>query len=123
MTLFIRDSAMDLMLADGDSGTELYLCSGDPTTRAEAITNSLTDTGTPETPPTGTPGDGTPNGREVAYAAKAGLAITANGPAAVVCLTTGADLVLKTDLAAPIVVAISDTVDLAAFTHDVGDPA
>lgn len=112
MSKFVRDSALDAKLDDINDATEYYVCTGNPTTRAEAITNSLT--ASPVTPTFQSFADGTPSGRELAVDQK-DFSINAGGTAATVCLCTGSVLVAKTDLNPTVVVSASQTLTVAAW--------
>jgi hypothetical protein len=103
--------------------TERYVCSGDPTTRAQAITNALaTLTGLTSGSFTG-PADGDTSGRKVTKNAESGDGIDANGTAAVICYCSASALIWKVNLTATQALTSGGSVNVGAHKHEIQDAA
>lgn len=101
--------------------TEMRVCSGDPGTRASAITNALaTRTGLSAGDFTG-PAAGDTNGRKITKDAESAIAISATGTAAVVCFSSGSTLIWKVNLSSSQALTSGGTVDVAAVDHEIAD--
>lgn len=124
MTEFVVDAVMDAALDYmANNITEMYVCSGDPTTRAAAITNSLaTETGLDNTDWAAL-ANGDTSGRKRTKSAQADISIIATGTAAVVCFCSGSVLIWKVDLATAQALTSGGTVSVAAVDHEIADVA
>lgn len=122
MTVLVIDAAMDAELNYlANNITERYITSGDPTTRAQAITNSLaTLTGLSSASFAG-PLNGDTSGRKITKTAESGDTIDADGTAATICYCSSTDLIWKVDLSATQVLTSGGTVDVAAHDHEIAD--
>ena len=124
MTVFLIDAALDAELDYiKNNVTERYVCTGDPTTRAQAITNALcTQTGLSGSSFTG-PADGDSSGRKLTKNAESGDGIDANGTAAVICYCSASVLIWKVNLSASQALTSGGTVDVGAHKHELADAA
>lgn len=119
MAKSIPDSNLDLMLAVVE-GTNIHVCSAEPTTYAEATTtfNLATDT-----VGSYTKANGTPDGRQNTQAGTTGTSITTTGTATHVAITTtsGSILELVTTCTSQALTS-GGTVDIGSFIHTLRDP-
>jgi len=124
MTVLLIDASTDAALDYiKNNVTERYVCSGDPATRAAAITNALaTMTGLSSSNFTG-PADGDTSGRKVTKNSETGDGIDANGTAAVIVYCSASVLIWKVNLSATQVLTLGGTVDVAAHKHEILDAA
>lgn len=115
----IPDTKLDAMLAEVE-GTNIHVCSAEPTTYTEAVTtfNLATDTAG-----TYTKAAGSPDGRQNTQAGTTGTSITATGTANHVAITTttGSVLELVTTATAQALTS-GGTVDIGSFVHTLRDP-
>lgn len=116
----VLDGALDIFAL----ATTLHICSGDPTTRAAAITNTLGNY-------TLTAGDGggdytiaegDTSGRKVTVAAQTGNNADGDGTGAVVCGIDATRLIYKADLAATQAITSGNPLDVATFDFEIRDP-
>lgn len=121
MPALFDDSVIDAALDKIATGTALHICSGTPTTRAEAITNSLAtvalDAGDY------TKANGTTDGRKVTVGAQSAVSVTASGTPAHYCIVDASTLLARTtiDGASPALTSGSTT-DIPATAFEIGDP-
>lgn len=120
---FIADSILDLLLAEFANASNLYICSQEPTTFAEATTTYKLGTKTGIS--IGAPADRTPSGRKVTVASFSNGTVDASGTATNWALTktTGSVLMATGALAASQVVTSGNSFSLAAFDIGVPDAA
>lgn len=112
MAKFQNDAMLDAGLAYLTSnGTEIYLCTSQPATRAAAIAASVIPVAVPSF--TG-PADGAVDGRRVTIDALNGLTANAAGDATHVALCSGADLLYVTTCPTQ-AVTNGGTVNIAAW--------
>lgn len=120
MAKAIPDAIIDLMLAIPE-GTNIHVCSAEPTTYTEAVTtfNLATDA-----VGTYTLANGDVSGRKNTQAGTTGSSITATGTATHVAITTttGTVLELVTTCTSQALTS-GGTVDIGAFDHEIPDPA
>lgn len=121
MPALYDDSVLDAALDKIATATALHICSGTPTTRAEAITNSLATVAV-----AGgdfTKANGTTDGRKVTVAAKSGVSVTTSGTAAHYCLIDASVLLARTEVdpASPALTSGSTT-GIPAVAFELGDP-
>lgn len=118
MAKFIPDSKLDLMLEEVE-GTNIHVCSAQPTTYTEAVTtfNLATDT-----VGTYTKGAGSPDGRQNTQAGTTGTSITSTGTGNHVAITTTTGTILELVTTAPAQALTSGgTVDIGSFIHTLRD--
>lgn len=120
MAIYVLDASADAALTYTSSRvTALHVCSGDPTTRAEVLTQSLATAAF-----TGADvalANGPVDGRMSTYAAKANMTITANGTAATVALIDGTTLLEKTDIQTPQLLTAGGDVSTQAWNRIIRD--
>lgn len=120
MAKFIPDSNIDLML-DQVEGTNIHVCSAQPTTYLEATTtfNLVTDA-----VGTYTKAAGDVSGRKNTQAGTTASSITSTGTATHVAITTttGSVLELVTTCTSQALTS-GGTVDIGSFAHEIQDPA
>lgn len=123
MPKFVINAMMDAGLSYLSANvTELYVCSGNPTTRAEAITNALASrTGLTSGAWTG-PANGDVSGRKITKNAETGISITTSGSAEHVVLCSGSTLILKTTVSTQSLTS-GGTVDVNAFDDEIAAAA
>lgn len=123
MTKLVVDAMMDDGLDYLSANiTEIRVCSGDPTTRAAAVTNMLAErTGLTSGDWTG-PANGDTSGRKITKDAETGISITNSGTAATICLSDGTTLIAKTDITSQSLTS-GGTVDVNAFDFEIADAA
>ena len=122
MSVFLADITSDQALNYIiNNVTEMRVCSGDPASRASAVTNALaTRTALSAGNFTG-PANGDVSGRKVTKNSESAIPISASGTAAVVCFSTGATLIWKVDLTSTQALTIGGTVDVSAVDHEITD--
>jgi len=122
MTVFLVDAALDAELDYiKNNVTERYICAGNPTTRAAAITAALcTMSGLTSANFTG-PVAGDTNGRKVTKNAETGDSIDADGSGDTVCYCSATALIWRVDNAAPQALTTGGTVDTAVHDHEAAD--
>lgn len=122
MSVFLIDAAMDAELDYlKDNITERYICAGNPTTRAAAISAALaTQTGLSATDFTG-PADGDTSGRKITKDAETGDGIDSSGTADTICYCDASNLLWRVDLSASQALTSGGTVDAAAHDHEIAD--
>lgn len=112
----VLDGAFDIL----DQCTELYICSAEPTSRANAISLSLADAVmTANTDYTKANGD--TSGRKVTVAAKTGITVDASGTATHIALCTGSTLLYVTTCTSQALTA-GNTVNTPAWDVEIADP-
>lgn len=120
----LADYILDAALAKLDTeATDLYICSQEPTTFAEA--NTTYDLGVKSSLSIGAPANGTPNGRAVTVASFTDGSVTATGTAThwAIVDTANSRLLATGALAASQAVTSGNTFSLAAFTIRIPDAA
>lgn len=119
MAKSIPDSNLDAMLSVVE-GTNIHVCSAEPTTYTEATTtfNLATDT-----VGSYTKANGTPDGRQNTQAGTTGTSISSTGTATHVAITTttGSVLELVTTCTSQALTS-GGTVDIGSFIHTLRDP-
>lgn len=121
MAKVIVDAVLDLPCAAIAECTEMYICSAEPTDRANAISLALASrTGMTGSNYTG-PANGSVSGRRVTKNAESGMSISANGTANHVALCTGSVLRAVTTCAAQ-ALSSGGTVSTSAFDAEFRDP-
>lgn len=120
---YIADYILDLLLAEFANANNLYICSQEPTTFAEAT--STYKLGTKTSISVGSPADRTPSGRKVTVASFSNGTIDSSGTATHWALTktTGSVLMATGALASSQAVTASNSFSLAAFDIGVPDAA
>lgn len=122
MSVYVDDITMDQALNYFKNNiTEMYVCSGDPGTRASAITNKLAGKTALSAGSFTGPAAGDTNGRKITKNAESAIPISATGTAAVVCFTTASTLLWKVNLSATQALTSGGTVDVAAVDHEIAD--
>lgn len=119
MAKSIPDTNLDEMLTVVE-GTNIHVCSAEPTTYTEATTtfNLATDT-----VGTYTKGAGTPSGRQNNQAGTTVTSITSTGVATHVAITTTTGTVLElVTTATSQALTSGGTVDIGSFLHTITDP-
>ena len=120
MAKSIPDANIDLQL-DVVEGTNIHVCSAEPTTFAEATTtfNLASDS-----VGSYTPADGDVSGRKNTQAGTTGTSITTTGTATHVAITTttGSVLELVTTTTSQALTS-GGTVDIGPFDHEILDPS
>ncbi len=116
----IPDSNLDAMLSVVE-GTNIHVCSAQPTTYTEAITTFNLATGVVGVY---TKANGTPSGRQNTQAGTTGTSISTTGTATHVAITTttGSVLELVTTCTSQALTS-GGTVDIGPFVHTLTDPA
>jgi len=122
MTVYLIDAALDAELDYiKNNVTERYICAGNPTTRAAAITAALcTLTGLTSGSFTG-PVDGDTNGRKVTKNAETANDIDVTGSGDTVCYCSATTLIWRVDSTAPQTLTSGGTVDTSAHDHEAAD--
>lgn len=116
MADYIHPDVLDTGLQDLPTDTEnLYLCSSQPTTYAEAVANKLA---TKASPTISAPQAGVPDGRQVTVSAINDGTVDANGTANSYALVdnSASKLLATGDLASPQVLTTPNTFTLTSFT-------
>lgn len=121
MSKLVDDSALDALLDEIATSTALRVCSGNPTSRAEAVTNTLATVAINGADFTKANGD--TSGRKTTVAQQSDISITASGTAATICLDDGTTLLAKTDLSSTQAITSGGTVTTNAFDIEVADAA
>lgn len=119
MAKWQNDLAMDALL-DALVGTQIHVCSAQPTTRTEAVTTYNLASGAIDGTDY-TKANGDTSGRKTTIGAQSGLSITTSGTATHVAITDGTNLLLVTTCASQALTS-GGTVDTSAFKNEVGDP-
>jgi hypothetical protein len=124
MSVFLIDSSMDAALNEiKNNVTERYICAGNPTTRAAAISAALaTLTGLSGSSFTG-PADGDTSGRKLTKNAETGDGIDSSGTADTICYCSASVLIWRVNLSAPQALTSGGTVDVGAHKHEIADAA
>lgn len=122
MTNLVVDAAMDALLDHiADGATVLHVCSGNPTTRAEALTNSLGNVAVDNTDYT--KADGDTSGRKHTLAQQNIASASASGTAHCVALIDGTSTLFRVvDLTADQAVTSGNPITVSAHDHEVRDP-
>lgn len=116
---FIRDGALDALLADiRDNTTTLHICSSEPTNYAGVTGSTL---GNKATPSIAAPSDRTPNGREVVISAITDGTVDGTGTATSWALTSGSVLYAAGSLSSSQAVTSGNTFTLTSYTIGVPD--
>jgi len=123
MSNYIIDAVMDAALQYiEDNVTALHICSGNPTDRAGALTNSLGNVTVDSSDFTIANGD--TSGRKSTMAQQSITSASASGTAAVACLINGSVLVWKADLSSTQAITSGNPVTVNAVDVDeIRDPA
>ena len=118
---FIDDSIYDAGLnVVKNNGTEIYLCTSSPATRAAAITAAVASrTGLTSGSYSG-PANGDVSGRKLTKSAENTITASASGTATHVAICTGALLLSVTDVPSQVVTS-GNTVNIAAFDIEFPD--
>lgn len=117
---FIRDTTLDLLVDDIDSGvTTLYITSAEATTYAEA--SSTYALGTKASPTISAAGPGTPNGRSVTVSAITDGTVSGTDTATHWALTSGSVLYATGALSSSQAVSSGNTFTLTTFDITVLD--
>jgi len=120
MAKFQIDAMLDAALSYVSSNAnEYYVCTTQPTTRAEAITNSVVAAQTPGY--TG-PADGDTNGRKLTVNALTDVSITADGTVQHLALCSGTTLIYVTTTTSQ-AVSSGGTVSVPAWDIEIADVA
>jgi hypothetical protein len=120
MAKFSNDAMLDTGLDYvSTNATEQYLCTGQPTDRANAIAISLTGA---ETPSFQANSNGVVSGRKKAVDAVTDAAITASGTATHIALCSGTTLLYVTTNTSQ-VLGIGGTVTIPTWNIELQDPA
>lgn len=121
MAFLLHDTVLDAPAAVIDNATALHICSGTPTDRATAVSQSLADVAV-------APGDFTSanhatSGRQVTVAVKNGVTVDVTGTAAHYCLVDATTLLAMTEVdpASPGLTSGS-TVNIPAVVFSFADP-
>lgn len=119
MAKAIPDARLDAMLAEVE-GTNIHVCSAEPATYADAVTNFNLAT---DAVGTYTKAAGSPDGRQNTQAGTTGTSITGTGTGNHVAITTTTGSVLELVTTAPAQALTSGgTVDIGSFVHTQRDP-
>jgi len=123
MAAYLHDDILDAALNVIDSLTEnLYICSAQPTTFAEA--SSTYKLGTKATPAISVPENGDASGRKVVVSAITDGTVDATGTATWIALTDDSEskLLVAQELSSSQAVTISNTFTLTEFDITIPDP-
>mgnify|MGYP001151108052 CR=1 FL=1 len=121
MTVYLIDAALDAELDYiRNNVTERYICAGNPTTRAAAITAALCTLTGLTSGNFSTVVDGDTNGRKVTKLAETGDGIDVDGAADTVCYCSGTTLLWRVDGDSQ-ALTTGGTVDTAAHDHEAAD--
>ncbi len=101
------------------NATELYVCSQQPTTRAEAITYGLTGAATPSFQ---SPANGDASGRKLAVDEEADITVTADGDATHIALCSGTVLLYVTTCTSQALTS-GNTVTVPTWDIEIADVA
>lgn len=122
MTNFVADAADDALLDHiADAATHLHVCSGNPTTRAAVITNSLGNVAIDETD--FTKADGDTSGRKHTLAQQSIASASASGTGHCVAVIDATDLLRVSDLSADQGITSGNPITVAGHDHEIGDPS
>lgn len=122
MTNIVADAAMDALLDHiADNATHLHVCSGNPTSRAEVLTNSLGNVAIDETDFTKAAGD--TSGRKHTLAQQSIASASASGTAHCVAVIDASNLLRSSDLSADQAITSGNPITVAAHDHEVRDPS
>ena len=125
MAGYVIDAAMDAELDYLKNNiTERYICTGTPTTRAEAITNALATMTGLSASNFAALANGDTSGRKMHVASQSGLSVSVTGTAAHVALTgsTGSTLLIVTTCTTQ-ALTTGNTVNVPAFDQEILDAA
>lgn len=120
MTNFVRDAAMDSLLTDMESANALHVCSGNPLTRADVITNSLGNVAIDASD--FTKADGDTSGRKSTMAQQSIASASASGTAHCVAIIDATILYRVQDLASDQSITSGNPITVSAHDHEVRDP-
>lgn len=120
MGKFTNDLVMDAAL-DALVGTQIHVCSAQPTSRTEAVSTYNLASGSIDGSDY-SKANGDVSGRKTTVAAQPGLSITTSGAATHVATTDGTNLLDVTTCTSQALTS-GGTVDVAAFDHEIPDPA
>ncbi len=120
MAKLVSDAVLDGALDITAACTELYICTAEPTDRANAITLSLIAAHT-LTGGDFTKANGDTSGRKVTVAQQADLSITATGDATHIVLCTGTVMQVVTTCTTQTLTS-GGTVTVPAFKQEIADP-
>lgn len=121
MSNIVADAAMDALLDHiANASTHLHVCSGNPTTRAEVLTNSLGNVAIDETD--FTKADGDVSGRKHTLAQQSIPSASASGTAHCVAVIDASNLLRSSNLSADQAVTSGNPITVAAHDHEVRDP-
>ena len=122
MAASFHDSILDAALTALKGTRTLHICSGEPTDRATAISNSLANVGLVSGDFSANADHGT-SGRQTVVAAKSGVSVTTSGTPARYCIIDGTNLLAKTEVnASSPALTSGSTVDIPAVTFSIADP-
>lgn len=116
----IPDAILDLML-DQAEGTQIHICSAEPTSYAEA--SSTYELAGAAMTGSYTAAAGDVSGRKNTVPAQTGIPIGSSGTANHVAITNGTDTLLKVTTCGAQALTAGGTVDTNAFDHEIQDPA
>jgi hypothetical protein len=118
----LSDNVLDAALNYIDSNvTNLYICSAEPTTYAEA--SSTYALGSKSTPGVSSPTNGDVSGRKVTISAITDGSVDSTGTASHWALTGGSELIAAGSLSSSQAVTSGNTFTLTAFDVEIPDPS
>jgi hypothetical protein len=121
MGKLVHNDVLDAALNEIATATELYICTAEPTSRANADSISVIAAHT-LTGGDFTNADGDTSGRKVTISAQNGLTADAAGTANHIALCDSSDLLYVTTFTGT-VVAISDTINVGSWKAELADPS
>lgn len=122
MTNIVADAAMDALLDHiANNATHLHVCSGNPTSRAQVITNSLGNVAIDSAD--FTKADGDTSGRKHTLAQQSIASASASGTGHCVAVIDATNLLRVSDLSADQAITSGNPVTVAGHDHEVRDPA
>ena len=123
MAKSIPDAIIDLMLAEAE-GTQIHVCTSQPTSYAEASTNVGSggyQLANAAISGSYTKANGDTSGRKNTLPAQTGLTIDVSGTALHVAVTNGTDTLLLVTTCTSQALTSGGTVDIGAFDHEISD--
>ena len=120
MAKWASEAMLDAGLDVIATSVQMSLCAGQPTTYTEATVTNMLGIET-MAPGDFAKGAGTPSGREVAVATKAGVSVTNTGTGDHIALVDGTDLLYITTTPATGVTA-AGTTNISQWTATIQDP-
>lgn len=120
MAKLLDNDVYDAALNEIATCVMLRVCSGEPTTRAEAVTNTLANVVIDGSDFTNA--DGVTSGRRVTVGAQSSFSVGTTGVAAVITLDDGTTMLLKTNETTGQTLTSGNTVSTPAFDCEFLDP-